>query len=343
MDYCFSESFLNNLKDNFPVFQFIVNFKKERFTVFMIFGFLASFAQAETKFLRMFSGPEGGSWYPLGSAMMNIIEKETGISTSNGPGGGVGNCKAVNAGRADFGWTYTHTAYNAYNGRGKFKKKNTNVRHLMSLYPGVFQIAVPASSKIFSVSDLADKRIVPGKVGFSGTVIAENVLAAYGLTFDSIKKNGGLVNYVGYSDSAALMKDGHSDCYMAVTSCPQSTMIDLMFRPGIRFLSVDKEHMDKIKVLDPGLMGAIIPKGAYKGVDQDIPTVGTVTCLVVSKEVPEDLAYKVVKTLYANWPALAEVKKQAIENSKPEKAAMGAGIPVHAGALKYYKEMGYVN
>ena len=120
-------------------------------------------------------------------------------------------------------------------------------------------------------------------------------------------------------------------------------MIDLMFRPGIRFLSVDKAHMDKIKEIDPGLMGTIIPKGSYKGLDQDVPTVGTVTCLVTSKDVPEDVVYKIVKTLYANWPALAEVKKQAIADSKPEKATMGAGIPVHAGALKYYKEMGYVN
>ena len=127
---------------------------------------ITSAPQAEQKFLRMFSGPEGGSWYPLGSAMISIVEKSTGISSSNGPGGGVGNCKAVNGGRADLGWTYTHTAFNAYNGRGKFNKKSTNLRHLMSLYPGVFQMAVPKKSKINSVADLKDKRIVHGKVGF---------------------------------------------------------------------------------------------------------------------------------------------------------------------------------
>ena len=307
----------------------------------LVFCFGTPFVQAEKKFLRMFSGPEGGSWYPLGSAMMSIIEKNTGISTSNGPGGGVGNCKAVNGGRADLGWSYTHTAFNAYNARGKFKKKNTNLRHLMSLYPGIFQIVAPKSGKILKISDLADKRIVPGKVGFSGTVIAENVLAAYDITFDSIKKNGGQVSYVGYSDSAALMKDGHSDCYMAVTSCPQSTIIDLMFRPGVRFLPVDKEHMDKILKTEPGLMAAVIPKGAYKGVEEDVPAVGTVTCIVISKDVSDELAYKIVKTLYANWPELANVKKKAIENSKPDKAAMGARIPIHPGALKYYKEMGF--
>ena len=219
--------------------------KKALLAVFMVVlaVFLVSpSVYAGKKFLRMVSGPQGGSWYPLGAAMMSIVEKNLGISSSNAPGGGVGNCKAVNAGRADLGWSYTHTTFNAYDGRGKFKKKNTNLRHLMSLYPGVFQIAVPAKSNINSVADLKDKRIVPGKVGFSGTAVAEVVIKAYGITFDSIKKNGGLVNYVGYSDSAALMKDGHSDCYMALTSCPQSTIIDLNFRPGIRMLPIDNAH-----------------------------------------------------------------------------------------------------
>ena len=303
---------------------------------------ITSAPQAEQKFLRMFSGPEGGSWYPLGSAMMSIVEKGTEISSSNGPGGGVGNCKAVNGGRADLGWTYTHTAFNAYNGRGKFNKKSTNLRHLMSLYPGVFQIAVPKNSKIYSVADLKDKRIVPGKVGFSGTVIAEQVLKAHDITFDSIKKNGGSISYVGYSDSAALMKDGHSDCYMAVTSCPQSTIIDLNFRPGVRFLPVDQQHMDKIIGMEPGLMSTVVPKGAYKGLEADVPAVGTVTAIVIHKDVSDDLAYKIVKTLYANWPDLAKVKKKAIEDSKPENALMGARIPVHPGAMRYYKEMGYV-
>jgi TRAP transporter TAXI family solute receptor len=301
---------------------------------------ITSAPQAEQKFLRMFSGPEGGSWYPLGSAMMSIVEKGTGISSSNGPGGGVGNCKAVNGGRADLGWTYTHTAYNAYNGRGKFDKKNTNLRHLMSLYPGVFQMAVPKSSDIKSVADLKDRRIVPGKVGFSGTVIAELVLQAHGITFDSIKKNGGSISYVGYSDSAALMQDGHSDCYMAVTSCPQSTIISLNFQPGVRFLPVDKAHMDKVLEMEPGLMATKIPAGAYKGLEADVPAVGTVTAIVIHKDVSDDLAYKIVKTLYANWPELAKVKKQAIEDSKPELALQGARIPVHPGAMRYYKEMG---
>ena len=299
-------------------------------------------AQAEKKFLRMVSGPQGGSWYPLGAAMMAIVEKNISISTSCAPGGGLSNCKAVSTGKADLGWSYSHTVYNGYEGRGKFDQKYNNMRHLMSLYPGVFQMAVPKKSKIYTVADLKDKRIVPGKMGWTGTVTAEIVFKAYGLSFESIKKNGGLVSYVGYADSAALMKDGHSDCYIAVTSCPQATIIDLNFRPGIRMLPIDKAHMKILLEAEPGLMETVIPKDAYKGMAADVPTVGTVTCLVVNKDLSDDLVYNIVKTLYANWPELAKVKKKAIEASKPEKAIMGAGIPVHPGALRYYKEKGYV-
>jgi len=296
---------------------------------------------AGKKFVRMFSGPEGGSWYPLGVAMMQIVEKNIpGISTSNGPGGGVGNCKAIQRGQADLGWSYTHTTFNAYNGKGKFDKKHTKIRHLMSLYPGVFQVAVPRKSDIRTYADLKDKRIVPGKVGFTGTAIAEIVLKAYGITFDSIKKNGGSVSFVGYADAAALMKDGHSDAYMAVTSCPQSTIIDLNFRPGVRFLGISADDFKKVHKLEPGLMPTVIPRSAYKGMPEDVPTVGTVTNIIASADLPDDLAYQIVKVLYANWPELAKVKKKAIEESKEENALMGSNIPVHPGAMRYYKEKG---
>jgi TRAP-type uncharacterized transport system substrate-binding protein len=83
------------------------------------------------------------------------------------------------------------------------------------------------------------------------------------------------------------MKDGHSDCYMAVTSCPQSTIIDLNYRPGVRFLPVDKERMQKIQEMESDLMETAIPMNAYKGLEADVPAVGTVTAIVINKNVPD--------------------------------------------------------
>ncbi len=298
---------------------------------------------ADQQFVRMFSGPEGGSWYPLGAAMMSVLEKKIpGISTSNGPGGGVGNVKAVHAKRADLGWTYTHTSYAAIQGLHPFDKKYDNIRHLMSLYPGVFQMAVRRDSNLKTPADFKDKRIVPGVTGFTGTVIAEQILQAYGLTFDSIKKNGGTVTFVGYADSAELFKDGHNDVYMAVTALPQATILDLNFQPGIRLVGLDDAHMKKLLEIEPGLMPYTVPPGTYDGNNDPVLTPATVTQIVVNKDLPDELAYKIVKTLYDAWPELAQVKKKDIEDSKPDQALLGNRITVHPGALKYYKEKGYV-
>ena len=124
---------------------------------------LGTAAQAET-FVRMVSGPAGGSWYPLGAKIAEVLGQEVpGIATSNGPGGGVGNVKDVNKGDAEVGWSYAHTAYNGYTGTGKFDSPQTNVRHFATLYPAALQTAVPKSSSIMSYADMKDKSISPGK------------------------------------------------------------------------------------------------------------------------------------------------------------------------------------
>jgi len=187
---------------------------------------------------------------------------------------------------------------------------------------------------------MADKRICPGKVGFSGEVFARSILGAYGITYDSIKKNGGVVHYVGYADAAALMKDGHLDVYMAVTSCPQSTIIDLNFRPGIRVIGIDAEHMKTLLKDYPGYAEVVIPKTAYKGMTEDVTTVGTVTSLVCSANLSDEMVYRITKTIFENLDELAKIKKDAIADVSLENALLGCKIPVHPGAKRYYDEHG---
>ena len=114
-----------------------------------------SIANAD-QFVRMVSGPSGGSWYPLGAKVMQVMESEIkGISTSNTSGGGISNVLAVDGGDAEIGWTYAHTVANGYTGKGKFKKAHKNVRYFATLYGAAFQVAVRADSKIKSFEDMS--------------------------------------------------------------------------------------------------------------------------------------------------------------------------------------------
>ena len=126
----------------------------------------ASIANAD-QFLRMVSGPSGGSWYPLGAKVMQTMEsKIKGVSTSNTSGGGISNVMSVDGGDAEIGWTYAHTVANGYSGKGKFKKAHKNVRYFATLYPAAFQVAVRADSKIKSFEDM--KSAISAQVNQNG-------------------------------------------------------------------------------------------------------------------------------------------------------------------------------
>ena len=201
------------------------------------------------EFVRIVSGPSGGSWYPLGAKMAEIFGKIDGLSVSNGPGGGVGNVLDVNKKEAELGWTYGHTSYDGFKGNAPvFKSENSNIRHLATFYPAGLQTVVPAKSDIKSYKDLKTKNLSPGKLKWSGYAAAKMIFAKYGFTVEDVKKNGGTVNHVGYSDSVSLMKDGHIDAFTALTSVPQASLLDLEFSPGVRFLPLDLRSSARSKV-----------------------------------------------------------------------------------------------
>ena len=302
-------------------------------------GLGAQSASAD-QFLRMVSGPSGGSWYPLGAKIMQVFdEKIDGITTSNTSGGGISNILSVNGGDAEIGWSYAHTAFNGYSGKGKFKKAQPDVRHFATLYPAMFQVAVRADSSIKSFEDMKAANISPGKAKWTGTAFAESILKAYGLSFQDIKSNGGTVHHVSYTESVALMKDKHIEVFMAATSMPQASFIELEHSPGIRFIGLPKDKLDSILAANPGFIPGSMPKGVYKSVDQDLHTLGIVTNMVVHKDLPEDLVYTMCKTFWENHATFAEVKS-IWKRVKLEDALAGAAIPVHPGAAKCYKELG---
>lgn len=302
-------------------------------------GLGAQSASAD-QFLRMVSGPSGGSWYPLGAKIMQVFdEKIDGITTSNTSGGGISNVLSVNGGDAEIGWSYAHTAFNGYSGKGKFKKAQPDVRHFATLYPAMFQVAVRADSSIKSFEDMKSANISPGKAKWTGTAFAESIIKAYGYGFDDIKANGGTVHHVSYTESVALMKDKHIDVFMAATSMPQASFIELEHSPGIRFIGLPQEKLDAILKANPGFIPGKMPKGVYKSVDEDLHTLGIVTNMVVHKDLPEDLVYNMCKVFWANHATFAEVKS-IWKRVKLEDALAGAAIPVHPGAAKCYKELG---
>lgn len=301
--------------------------------------FTASSANGQT-FVRMVSGPAGGSWYPLGAKIMEVLEREVAdISTSNGPGGGVGNVRDVDARNAELGWTFGFTAYQGRTAGGAFDKEHENIRHLASLYTGVLQTATPRDSDIRSYKDLEGRNVCPGQTFFSGYQMFEHILRYYGLSVDAIRKAGGTVHNVSFSDCVALMKDGHIEAYTAAVEVPHSTMIDLNFSVGIRLLPIEDDVIGRLLDDNPGYVRATVSSDVYDGFESDVATIGAPVTLIVHKDVPEDLVYRMTSALWDNRDEMVEVK-EIWKNVRLQTALNGAAIPVHPGAERYYEEKG---
>ena len=297
-------------------------------------------AAAADTFLRMVSGPAGGNWYPLGAKLMEIVGTSLeGVVTSNAPGGGGANVQDINRGDVEIGFSYGHTVHRAFTGTDRSGKAHPNLRFVATLYPAALQTAVPADSDIESYADLLDRNISPGKARWSGYEAVELLLSYYGFGVDDVRANGGTVHHVSYSDSVALMRDGHIDAFSGLTSVPQASFIDLNFSVGIRFLPVEADIRTRFLAENPGYVESTIPQAAYEDLAGDVPTVGATTVLVVHRDVPDDVVYGVTRLLWEHrddFVAVSPTWRQA----RREDALQAAVIPLHPGAERYYADHG---
>jgi TRAP transporter TAXI family solute receptor len=315
--------------------------KMTRLVCLVLVGFFVLFStgvSAENYDLKLMTGPMGGSWYPLGGAISDAVQKAIpGVTLAVAPGGGVANAEAVQLGKCDLGFSNSSSAVDGVHGRPPFKQKLTKMRQVANLYPQYFQMVVLEDSGIKSVADLKGKVISPGPKGHTGEFASRQVLSIYGLSYKDMAK----VHHVGYNDSVALMKDRHNDGWLLCTTAPASSIIDLASTRKIRLLSLPDDKIAAMQKLNAGYARRVIPKGTYQGVDYDVQGFGFYTHLIASEDLPEDLVYKITKTLVDNLPRFATVVK-AMEGATAQDLAADVGVPFHPGALKYYKEVGAI-
>ncbi len=303
-------------------------------TLFLLI--LSTGASAQKFDLKMMTGPMGGSWYPLGGAIAEAMQKEIpGVTMAVSPGGGVGNVEAIELGKCDIGFSNSSSGVDGVYGRPPFKKKMTQMRQLANLYPQYFQIVVNEDTGIKNVADLRGKSISPGPKGHTGEFAATQVLQIYGLSYKDMKK----VHHVQYSDTVALMKDGHCDAWLLCTTIPQASIMDLASGRKIRLINLPDDKIKEMQKLNAGYIPRTIPKGTYQGVNYDVHGFGFFTHLIISAKLPDDLVYKMTKSLTQNLSRFADVVKD-MKGVVAKDLALDIGIPFHPGALKHYKEVG---
>jgi len=298
----------------------------------------AAFAlPAQAQQVTFMTGPQGGSWIPLGGALKGMWEKEIpGLKITQQPGAGIANVRGVDEGKAQIGIGNSNTTVLGVQGGKPYPKKVTNVCQVANLYPQYFQVVALADANINSFADLKGKSLVTQPKGNTSELLTDQVLRLNGMTYQSLAK----VNFqAGYTDGVSLMKDGHAQVFRLGTTTPASTMMDLASARDVHLVPVDDKTYETVKKTNLGYNKLIIKAGTYPKQDKDVPVIGYSTHIIVACDLPEATVYTMVKTMAAHVSDLAAIVKP-IGGVTPKDMALDIGVPLHKGAAKFYKEVG---
>jgi len=284
--------------------------------------------------LKMMTGPQGGSWIPLGGQLKDMWEKAIpGTSVQVLPGAGIANVRGIEEAKADVGFGNSISTVDAMSGKPPFNKPHDNVCNIATLYPQYFHFIAVANAGINKVADLKGKSLTTQQRGNTGEQITRQFLEVNGLSYNDLK-----VSLVGYTDSVSQMQDGHAIAFGLTTQIPAGAVMDLASSRDIKLID-QADSVDKMRKLNPGYNLVTIPKGTYPKQDKDVSVIGFQTHVVASCKLPEQTVYTMTKVIADNTKTLATVAKD-VGSLTPKGMAVDIGVPFHAGAAKYYKEAG---
>lgn len=296
---------------------------------------LGASGSADAQQLRFMTGPQGGSWYPLGGAIQNMMSEELGVNIAVMPGGGVSNIQGVQGGQADLGFGNSISTVDAVNGREPFEGEADNVCNLATFYPQYFQMVVPENSGIETVKDFEGKRLVTQPVGNTAEQVIRMILDVGGLSYDDMDS----VDYVSYSDGVSLVQDDNADILTMGTTVPASAIMDLANSRDIKLVELDDAFIEEMRSRNPGFAALQVPGGSYPNQDGDVQVVGYATHLIARCDLDPELVQNMMNVMWNNVQDLRAIAG-AMKGLTVEKMGQDNGVPMHDGAKAFYEEHG---
>ena len=308
---------------------------------------IPSAADAERLAITATAGPVAGTGY-IGMGALGKVYTDTneGASVTMLPGSDVSNPIRLEKGEVDVAIETACLAVCAKDGSAPFKKAVGNLSAIANLRTiSRMNIVVRADTGITSLEQLkAEKkpiRLATGPRGSASEVMGRWVLEEYGITYKDITSWGGKLISNNFGDVADMAKDGQVDMMFWVGPGEAWFFTDLINNTPLRWLPVNDEVAAKVNEKYM-LTRTKFEASEYNGkMGQDVPGVTTSQEILVRTDMSDDVAYRLTK-------AMCEGAQKVITanptwgNFKAETAWEGVTHPLHPGAVKYYKEKGWM-
>lgn len=290
---------------------------------------------ADKKFLNIGTGGTAGTYYPLGGAMAEILNKEIpGMNASaQSTGASVANINMLKDGSIDIAIVQNDITYYAANGTEMFKdKKVEGLQGIATLYPETCQFVTLQSTGIKNIAALKGKRVAVGASGSGAEANARQILEAYGITYNDIT-----VQYLSFGEGASALRDGNVDAAFLTAGYPTAAVQDIASQNPVRILPVESAQADAMIAKYPFYTKTVVPAGTYAGFDEEVKTVSVMAMLVAAKNVDDKMGYTITKNLFTHLDRI-EAAHTVGKLIKKEKGMDGMPIPMNPGSEKFFKE-----
>ena len=287
----------------------------------------------ESHKLLLGTSSQGGTYYVWGGGWADIMGKsipgvDIAVEVTGGPNS---NMQLIQSGDMEIGFVTAWLGGEGYNGVGWTDKKHDKIRSLFAMYPSVMHMYALQGKGIESIQDFEGKHVSTGAPGSTSAEAGEGLLDALNI---KPQKISGLPT----NTSVDGLRDGTIDTGFAVTGIPGPFMMDLETSHKVQHIGLSDQDMAVLLEKYPYWNEMVVPKGTYKHQDEDIKLVAFWNLAVASSDLSEELVYELVKATFEKNEELQSVdptaKDTIAENIKY------TTVPLHPGALKYYREQG---
>ena len=302
-------------------------------------AFLITISTSQSaEFINILTGGTSGVYYPLGSALTkiygdNIKDSKVQVQVTKAS---VENLVLLQEGKGEIAFVLGDSAKDAWDGKedAGFKTKLDKLRIIGAIYPNYIQIVASKDSKIKTLADLKGKGLSVGAAKSGTELNSRAILSAAGLSY----KDLGKVEYLPFAESIELIKNRQLDATLQSAGLGVASLKDLANSLDVTVVSVPEAV---VKKMGAPFMSGKIPANTYKGQTEDVSTAAVVNYLVTRKDVSDATAYQMTKLFYENLPALVAAHSAAKDINLKD-AAKNPPLPLHPGAIKYYKEKGLI-
>ncbi|MDR0823312.1 MAG: TAXI family TRAP transporter solute-binding subunit [Endomicrobium sp.] len=281
-------------------------------------------------------GSIGGNFYVMGAGIAQILNNHAGkdfLFTAEATGGGTANATMLENGQAELGIVMTSSLYESLQGSASWTggKKYSKLRGVAAIYPSWLTIYTLKSSGIKSLKDFKGKRIGLGSKGAAMDSIFRDFLKEQKIVPAQIHNDG-------HGATATALNNGVIDAALLFSYPPFPAIAELESSKELYFVPLTASEQNALVKKYPFYSKDAMPVGSYKGATKNVDGVSEWNMLVSSSDLSADEVYLITKTLFENQKDLIAIHKSG-QFLTPQNA-LKFNIPLHAGTIRYLKEVG---